>query len=348
MLARPPSIPRLWQSRPTRASTNRIFRCSCRGRCLVCDQPMIAVVAKGLTKRYQGQAALDDVSFEIDRGEVVGLLGRNGAGKTTLANILAGLVRADSGSVVVPERIGTIGALPVGMAAQEIGLYSPLTVQQNLRYFAAVYGMRRPSSPTKRIMELAERLEFAGLLDRKVYSLSGGEQRRIHVAAALVHSPAFVLLDEPTAGVDVMTRQAVTSLVGSLADEEGTAFLYSTHYLEEVGTLRARILMLESGRLIADAASDAILARFGSPCIRFKATPALEDVPGLVLRTAEDGWTEVEANEPADAIGRVLAGAQAAGVRITDIRVEDPTLEAALFSKRLGSRGYDSRRHSHA
>jgi ABC-2 type transport system ATP-binding protein len=195
----------------------------------------------GVSKSYGSRTALRDVSFSVGAGEIVALLGRNGAGKTTLVSIVAGLRHADQGTVVVGG--------PIGLAPQETGIYPTLTCRQNLRFFARWTGV-----PGRRIPEMIERLaeglELTDLLDRQARQLSGGEQRRLHTAIALVGDPALVLLDEPTVGADVQTRGRLVEFVRSLA-AAGTAVVYSTHYLAEVESLGASLVVLDGGVVVA-------------------------------------------------------------------------------------------------
>nr|MDP9332812.1 ABC transporter ATP-binding protein [Actinomycetota bacterium] len=186
-----------------------------------------------VVKRYGARTALDGVSLEVERGEVLGLLGPNGAGKSTLVSIVAGLRRPDSGTVLV-EGIDVVAESPaararVGLAPQETGLYEVLTVRENLAFFADLAGMGRRARAT-RIDELAVALRLTALLDRTAFELSGGERRRLHTAIAFLHRPPLLLLDEATVGADVETRAALLDVVRAVANG-GAAVVYSTHYL---------------------------------------------------------------------------------------------------------------------
>jgi ABC-2 type transport system ATP-binding protein len=216
----------------------------------------------GVSKSYGPRLALRDVSFSVEAGEIVALLGRNGAGKSTLVSIVAGLRRADRGSVEIG---GT-----VGLAPQDTGIYPTLTCRQNLRFFARWAGVARRQVPATN-EQLAHDLELTDLLDRPSRQMSGGEQRRLHTAIALVGSPSLVLLDEPTVGADVQTRSRLMGFVRSLADR-GTAVVYSTHYLGEVEALGASVVVIDSGVVVARGSVEHIMATHsvGSP-------PSLED-----------------------------------------------------------------------
>jgi len=205
---------------------------------------------RDIRKSFGGVHALQGVSFEVHRGEVLGLLGPNGAGKSTAIAICTGQIAPDGGSV----DIGDAGSprLPearrlVGLAPQQIALYDDLTARENLVFLGRIYGI---ADPARRADEL---LDLVGLLPRggdRVGTYSGGMQRRINLAAALVHDPPAILLDEPTAGVDPQSRSGIIDLVQRLA-AEGRAVVYSTHYMEEAERACSRVAILDHGRVLA-------------------------------------------------------------------------------------------------
>jgi ABC-2 type transport system ATP-binding protein len=207
-----------------------------------------ALTLSAVVKRYGGRVALDGIDLELHAGEILALLGPNGAGKSTLVGIAGDMVKPDSGSVRTAGR--------PGVAPQEIGLYPPLTVRENLWAFAELH--RVPRAQAERLLEP---FLLAHLADRPAGRISGGEQRRLHTALALVHRPRLVLLDEPTAGADTHTREAILAAVRRIAGE-GTAVVYTTHYLPEVERLGdARVALLEHGRILAEGTVDQLAAR---------------------------------------------------------------------------------------
>ncbi|MEM7323464.1 MAG: ABC transporter ATP-binding protein [Actinomycetota bacterium] len=209
--------------------------------------------ATGITKSYGEVQALRGADLQVDTGQIVALLGRNGAGKTTLLSIIAGLLAADEGSVWIggidamadPDRAKTL----IGIAPQETGMYPVLSVRQNLEFFCDLAAVERRDRRA-RVESVAERLGLTELLDRKGNQLSGGEARRLHTACALVHRPKLLMLDEPTVGADVGTRQQLIDAVRAMADE-GAAVVYTTHYLPEVEALDADIVIIDDGRILA-------------------------------------------------------------------------------------------------
>ncbi len=217
----------------------------------------------GLTKAYGGRPVLAGVDLEVGRGEVVGLLGPNGAGKTTLVSIVAGLRRADGGSVHALGVDVTGGAGPVrsrlGLAGQDLGIYPVHTVAENLRLFGRLGGLSG-AGLARSVTELADALELTDLLGRRAGTLSGGQQRRVHTACALVHRPELVLLDEPTVGADPESRLRLLRLVRELA-AGGATVLYTTHYLGEIEDLDARVVILAGGRVRAEGGVAELVAR---------------------------------------------------------------------------------------
>ncbi len=224
-----------------------------------------ALALAGVVRRYRGAArpALDSVDLDLPEGCVLALLGPNGAGKSTLVSLAAGLSRPDDGSVRVlgsdpAARTGTTRR-QIGVAPQEIGIYPQLTVTTNLRAFGELYGLR-PRAARTRAAELLAPFALTDLADRPAGRLSGGEQRRLNAAIALVNRPRLAIFDEPTAGADPSTREHILQAVRDLA-REGTAVVYTTHYLPEVERLDADVTLLEHGRVIARGRVEELIAR---------------------------------------------------------------------------------------
>jgi ABC-2 type transport system ATP-binding protein len=199
-----------------------------------------ACEACGLTKRYGDRVALDAVSFTLERGDLVGLVGANGAGKTTLLSVLAGVLAPDAGSLSVP---GSVGWVP-----QAVALYSRLTVAENLRLFARLEKVPDVEAAVARMLEQT-RLAERG--DERAGRLSGGNRQRLNIALGLLADPALLLLDEPTAALDPEQRERLWEFIGALAARQ-TTVLFSSHELSEVERRAGRVLTLEDGRLRRD------------------------------------------------------------------------------------------------
>ncbi|MFE6743262.1 ABC transporter ATP-binding protein [Streptomyces tubercidicus] len=301
-----------------------------------------ALTLHGITKRYGPVTALSEVDLDIAPGEIVGLLGHNGAGKTTLMSIVAGLLRPDAGQVRVlgrdPVREPHQARRQLGLAPQELGLYMPLTVRQNLLFFAELAGLRGRTAD-RRIEEVAEPLGLTDLLGRRASRLSGGQQRRVHTAMALVHRPPLLLLDEPTAGVDVQTREQLLEAVRTMA-AEGTAICYSTHYLPEVETLDGSVAVLNGGRLIARGTLKELVRQYGDSGIEltFSGGPPDLSLPWPVVR---DGRVlRVTVDQPHLAVPRVMAALGEAAGELVNLRLVQPSLDSVFL--RVTGRRYDA------
>jgi ABC-2 type transport system ATP-binding protein len=215
---------------------------------------MAMLEAIGLRKSYGDLVAVDGVSLRASKGETIGLLGPNGAGKTTTVSMIAGLVRPDAGEVRIAGRTLSSDTDPVkrdiGLVPQDLGLYEEMSAHENLHLFGALYGLA--GAPLKRAMD--EGLELVGLRDRakdKVKAFSGGMKRRLNLAAALLHDPQILLLDEPTVGVDPQSRNAIFDNLEVLK-KRGKTLLYTTHYMEEAERLCDRLVIMDHGKVIAD------------------------------------------------------------------------------------------------
>lgn len=209
---------------------------------------------KNLNKSFGDVRAVRDLSFCVKKGELFAFLGVNGAGKSTTISILCGQLKMDSGSVTVAgediEKSRESLARRLGVVFQNSVLDSALTVKDNLRSRAALYGIKGKKFDSK-LAELAELLDFGGLLDRTVGKLSGGQRRRIDIARALLHSPDILILDEPTTGLDPQTRKLLWDVVTSLRREEQMTVFLTTHYMEEAADADY-VVILDSGAIAAE------------------------------------------------------------------------------------------------
>ena len=219
-----------------------------------------------LKKSFGSLVAVDDVSFSLAKGQLVGLLGPNGAGKTTTVSLIAGLLTPDRGEVLIGGQRLAGDADPakrrIGLVPQDIALYDELTARDNLRFFGALYDLRAAALDAA----IASVLELVGLTDRakdRVKNFSGGMKRRLNLAAGLLHDPDILLLDEPTVGVDPQSRNAIFDNLESLK-KRGKALLYTTHYMEEAERLADRIVVIDHGKLIADDSLDGLRSRAGA------------------------------------------------------------------------------------
>jgi ABC-2 type transport system ATP-binding protein len=296
-----------------------------------------AIVIRDLAKTYAGgKQALGGVSFDVPRGTIFGLLGPNGAGKSTLINILSGMVTKTGGSAEIWGF--DIDAHPrnaknsIGIVPQEIVFDPFFTPLETLELVAGLYGVPRAK---RRSMELLEAVGLADKAHAYARTLSGGMKRRLLVAKAMVHAPPVIILDEPTAGVDIELRQQLWSYVKSL-NERGVTVVLTTHYLEEAEQLCDRIAIINHGRLIANKPTRELV-----DMAREKAVVLTLDAD-LAALPADDRFERVEAGGPRTLTitynkdrtnaGEVLGAVQAQGHRIVDVSTREPDLEDVFLN----------------
>lgn len=269
--------------------------------------------------------ALDSVSFDIAQGEFFGLLGPNGAGKTTLISILAGLNRATGGKVLVHghdvAKDFALARRQLGVVPQELVFDPFFNVREALRIQSGYFGVKNNDAW---IDELLESLGLADKATSNMRQLSGGMKRRVLVAQALVHKPPVIVLDEPTAGVDVELRQTLWQFIAKL-NKQGHTVLLTTHYLEEAEALCSRIAMLKKGRIVALDRTSELLKNASSNVLRFKVDselpPALAQqarITGRIVQFPAHNATEIE---------RYLAAVREAGLTAEDVEIRKADLE---------------------
>jgi ABC-2 type transport system ATP-binding protein len=288
--------------------------------------PVPAIEASHVVKRYPRVTALDDISLRIEPGEFFGLLGPNGAGKTTLISIVAGLVRASSGRVtvmghdVVSDYRSARRCL--GVVPQELVFDPFFSVRETLRIQSGYFGLTRNDDW---IDEVMANLDLGPKADANMRSLSGGMKRRVLVAQALVHRPPVIVLDEPTAGVDVELRHGLWQFVGRL-NRDGHTIVLTTHYLEEAQQMCERIAMLKAGRIVAMEPTRDLLGRLAGVRLALKLRGALPtSLRALVVEETGDQFV-LRVSQAAE-VESVLATCRAEGCHIDDLEVGHADLE---------------------
>jgi len=293
-----------------------------------------AVGIRGLRKAFGNVQALVGVDFDVREGEFFGLLGPNGAGKTTLISILAGLTRADTGSATVMGHDVVTdyrnARRSLGVVPQELVFDPFFTVRETLRFQSGYFGMRRNDDW---IDEILSNLDLVGKANANMRSLSGGMKRRVLVGQALVHKPPVIVLDEPTAGVDVALRQSLWAFVRKL-NSQGHTIILTTHYLEEAEELCGRIAMLNHGRLIALEDKQTLLHGYSGVTVRVTAPAAPAAFAAKLVRREGDvlffnlaSYDELEA---------LLAAYRTEGLRFTDLALQEADLED-VFLRLVGA-----------
>ena len=281
--------------------------------------------------------ALDDVSFDIQPGEFFGLLGPNGAGKTSLISILAGLSRASSGSVTVHGSDVVLNYADarrkLGIVPQELVFDPFFTVREALRIQSGYFSIKNNDAW---IDELLDSLGLADKANANMRQLSGGMKRRVLVAQALVHKPRVIVLDEPTAGVDVELRQTLWQFVARL-NKQGSTVLLTTHYLEEAEALCSRIAMLKQGRVVALAQTSDLLSAASSNVLRFKIDSELP--PHLAHQARITGRIVQFPAHNAHEIEQYLAAIREAGLVAQDVEIRKADLEDVFLDVMSGKAG---------
>lgn len=292
---------------------------------------MAAIQITNVEKSYQSLKALGGVSLSIEEGEFFGLLGPNGAGKTTLISILAGLNRADAGSVTIQgHNVVTdyrAARKNIGVVPQELVFDPFFTVRETLRMQSGYFGLKNND---KWIDEVMENLDLTNKADTNMRALSGGMKRRVLVAQALVHKPPVIVLDEPTAGVDVELRQTLWKFISRL-NKEGHTVVLTTHYLEEAQALCNRVAMLKAGKVVALDSMSALIKRISGS--QMKVTLAQGELPAslhpLLISHEEPSLEKEHLLRITDyaQVEPILASLRSAGCILEDLQLQQADLE---------------------
>jgi ABC-2 type transport system ATP-binding protein len=299
--------------------------------------------AQGLRKSYVNLVAVDDISFEVAKGEAIGLLGPNGAGKTTTVSMIAGLLAPDAGQVLI-EGVPVSGDTnpvkrKIGLVPQDLALYDELPALANLQLFAALYGIS--GAEAGKAMDAA--LELVGLRDRakdRVSTYSGGMKRRLNLAGALLHDPMVLLLDEPTVGVDPQSRNAIFDNLETLK-AQGKTLVYTTHYMEEAERLCDRIVIVDHGHVIANDTLAGLYRRLPATnklLIDLVDGAKLSDagpvraVPGVQSAELAGNQLSVWLQDLSDFAPGVLGWLAAGGHRFDHVSSETPNLETVFLT----------------
>ncbi|WP_327095423.1 ATP-binding cassette domain-containing protein [Nocardia vinacea] len=300
-----------------------------------------AIVVEDVRKSFGDVHAVRGLTFSAPAGSVLGVLGPNGAGKTTMVSILSTLTKPDAGRALVAGYDVVREAADVRASIMLTGQYAALdevlTGRENLVLFGRLMGLR-PKQAKVRATELLEQFDLTEAADRRVGGYSGGMRRRIDIACGLVRPPKVVFLDEPTTGLDPVSRQGVWSLVRSL-EEQGVTILLTTQYLEEADALSDNIIVIDKGRVIAEGTADELKARSGSSYCEVVPVDA-GDVPAVV--TALDGLGTVTVAESKDRVSlpapdgaatlaEALRRITEAGIELIDIALRRPSLDEVFI-----------------
>ncbi|MBW9147641.1 ABC transporter ATP-binding protein [Clostridium sp. CM028] len=304
---------------------------------------MSIIEINNVTKRYEDKLVVDSINLNIEKGELFGLVGPNGAGKSTLISMICGLLKADRGDIKIFDNC--INKKPVeakrhiGFIPQEVALYENLNAYDNLVFWGSMYGLKG-STLKNRIKEV---LEATGLTERskdKVKKYSGGMKRRLNIAAAIMHHPDIIIMDEPTVGIDPQSRNHILEFTKNLNSEYGTTVIYTSHYMEEVESLCNRIAIIDEGRVVASGTKDEIkrmvtneekleiiVENFKEEIIlklkRIEGVKRIKYSDPLLIFTVENSQRNLQ---------DIIIILMSSSVRINNISVDSPNLETVFLS----------------
>lgn len=300
-----------------------------------------AVEVHGLVKRFDDFVAVDHLNLDLRRGELTSLLGPNGAGKTTTVRILSTLLPPTDGHVVIggyrlAEQNDRIKPL-LGLVPQEIAVYEMLSARQNLRFFARLYGFSG-SDMEQCVTKLLADVQLSERADDQVANFSGGMQRRVNIAAALVHDPDIIFMDEPTVGLDPISRTAIWEIIEQLK-ARGKTIVLTTHYMEEAETLSDRVVIVDHGKVIAVGTPPELIRQTGvettflltlegdtSQCVE-----SLQKLPGILKANVVDGRLTVFSESGSGQLVQVIQCVLEHGVEIRSVEVMGPNLGAVFL-----------------
>jgi ABC-2 type transport system ATP-binding protein len=292
-----------------------------------------------VSKQYGDTRALNGISLSVMPGELFGLLGPNGAGKTTLMSILAGLIAPNGGRVSLNGselRQHDLSWRPlVGIGTQDLSIYPELTARENLQFFGRLYGLSG-TELNRRVEHVLESVALADRSNQRVGTFSGGMKRRLNLAAAIVHQPKLLLLDEPTTGVDPQSRNHIFEQVKEL-NHQGLTVIYSSHYMEEVQSLCTRIAILDHGEVKACSTLPNLLAMLDSTAsVTVDRPPAgfadrLANLPGVRRVTQRENRFEFAGQPIGPVVAEVAKYCVTNQVALTDVSAAEPNLERVFL-----------------
>lgn len=297
---------------------------------------------QNLKKYFKNIKAVDDISFSVDKGDILGLLGPNGAGKSTAISMIATLTAPDSGIIrfkgedIVQNPKSIQQSL--GLVPQEIALYPNLSGLENLQFWGRAYGLSG-ATLKKRIDEVSEVIGITERLKDRVKKYSGGMQRRLNIGAALLHNPEFIIMDEPTVGIDPQSRNHILDTVKALASRDAT-IIYTSHYMEEVELLCDRVCIMDAGKIIAAGTKDEITSSLGGGCeltLKLAKPDAalcekLSKLDGVTKLSAEDDMVYIVADDADKATHAVLALVGQSNASLLSFDTKKPSLETVFLN----------------
>ena len=299
--------------------------------------------ASHLVKKYADFAAVNDISFEIEEGEIFSLLGPNGAGKTTSISMLSTLIAATSGDATIGGHSVTREPMAVrqliGVVPQEIALYEDLTARENLNFWGQMYDLSGKALH-ERVDEVLELTGMTEKANQRVKTYSGGMKRRVNIGVGLLHRPRLLFMDEPTVGIDPQSRRAILDSVKAL-NQAGMTVLYTTHYMEEAHELSSRVGIIDHGQLIALGTqaeltrqvgeTDTLILHVGEEEALENLVGVLRALPGVLKADRTDHTIAIITPSAEEILAPVITKANEAGVKIRSVDIQEPNLESVFL-----------------
>ncbi|MBM7615698.1 ABC transporter ATP-binding protein [Alkaliphilus hydrothermalis] len=302
----------------------------------------MSIKLTNVVKRYDSKLAVDQVSLNIQQGEIFGLLGPNGAGKSTTIKMIMGLLKPNSGEIIVHGLDIKSKSMEVkkllGMVPQDIAIYDNISARENVGFFGSLYGLR--GKELKKAVD--EALEYTGLLDRqkeKPKKFSGGMKRRLNIACAIVHKPEIIIMDEPTVGIDPQSRNHILESVREL-NRRGATVIYTSHYMEEVENLCHRVGIIDHGKLIALGTKEELkmqmnqeqLIQIEASDIRFNVVNEIKKLQGVINVSVKENILEVLTKNAQQLLQDILFVMGKGNTTIRNISLQEPDLESVFLS----------------
>ncbi len=299
------------------------------------------ITVNNLVKRYGSNIAVDNVNLNIKKGEIFGLLGPNGAGKSTTIKMIMGLLKPNTGEILVDnidvQRDNLKAKQILGLVPQELAIFESLSARENVHFFGGLYGLRGKELKDR----VDEALKFAGLIDRQkeiAKTFSGGMKRRLNIACALVHQPKVIIMDEPTVGIDPQSRNHILDSVREL-NQRGATIIYTSHYMEEVEAVCSRVGIIDHGKLIACGTNQELKEQTGTEkkiIIELKELneeilPQIQGMQGIIGAVCKENILEVHTQNSHDYLQDILFVLGKCSLAVKNVSVKEPDLESVFL-----------------
>ena len=300
------------------------------------------IEVKNVIKRFNDKLVTDNLTFSIEEGEIFGLLGPNGSGKSTLINTMVGLIKMDKGEIIIGDYNISKDSLKarkiVGLVPQEIALFEGLNAKDNLEYWGGLYGLRG-ALLKERINEVLKIVSLEDQGKKIVKKYSGGMKRRLNIAAALMHHPQILIMDEPTVGIDPQSRNYIFEMIQKINKENKTTIIYTSHYMEEIELLCHKILIIDEGKEVAYGTKEELKRMIKSnKVINIRATGELDSLMFQLKKSKDIRHVELEgenlkivANEKMD-LNELLLEISKQKINIKNISIEEISLEEVFLT----------------